>query len=95
MGLISGLLTLPLAPVRATAWVAEQLLAEAEQQLDPDTQLRTRLADLRMRYELEELTYDEYLLAENQAVADYQTSRRQRTSHTKEWSYGSHTGAES
>ena len=30
MGLITGLITLPLAPVRATAWLAEQLREQAE-----------------------------------------------------------------
>jgi hypothetical protein len=32
MGLITGLLTLPLAPVRATAWIAEQVQAQAERE---------------------------------------------------------------
>ena len=36
MGLFSALLTLPLAPVRGTIWIAEQLLEEAERDLhDP------------------------------------------------------------
>lgn len=36
MGLISGLLTLPLAPVRGVAWIAEQVKQEAERQwMDP------------------------------------------------------------
>jgi hypothetical protein len=30
MGLISGLLTLPLAPVRGTAWIAERVQEQAE-----------------------------------------------------------------
>ena len=30
MGLVTGLLTLPLAPVRGTIWIAEQLMAQAE-----------------------------------------------------------------
>ena len=33
MGLITGLLTLPLAPVRATGWIAERLLEQAEGEL--------------------------------------------------------------
>jgi len=38
MGLISGLLTLPLAPVRGVVWVAEQIQEEAERQwYDPAT----------------------------------------------------------
>ena len=32
MGLITGLLTLPLAPVRGTAWLARIIQAEAESQ---------------------------------------------------------------
>ena len=33
MGLISGLLTLPLAPVRGVAWVAEVVAEEADREL--------------------------------------------------------------
>ena len=36
MGLVTGLLTLPLAPVRATLWIADRLVEEAERELrDP------------------------------------------------------------
>lgn len=30
MGFLTGLLTLPLAPIRGTVWVAEQILEQAE-----------------------------------------------------------------
>jgi len=33
MGLITGLLTLPLAPVRGTVWLAERMVEEAEAEL--------------------------------------------------------------
>ena len=50
MGLITGLLTLPLAPIRGVVWVADQLTAVAEQQLyNPDAiyaELRELSADL-------------------------------------------------
>jgi predicted nucleic acid-binding protein len=50
MGLITGLLTLPLAPVRGVVWVADQLAAVAEQELyNPDAiyaELRELSADL-------------------------------------------------
>lgn len=37
MGLLTGLVTLPLAPVRGTVWVAEQILHQAERNYyDPD-----------------------------------------------------------
>src|SRR5881275_1276931 len=44
MGLISGLLTLPLAPVRGTIWIAEQLLEQAERELGDETTIRRELA---------------------------------------------------
>ncbi|HST49346.1 gas vesicle protein GvpG [Jatrophihabitans sp.] len=50
MGLITGLLTLPLAPVRGVAWVADKLVAVAEEQFyDVDAiyaELRELAADL-------------------------------------------------
>ena len=37
MGLIIGLLTLPLAPVRGVAWISDQVVQEANRQLfDPE-----------------------------------------------------------
>ncbi|MFF3075445.1 gas vesicle protein GvpG [Kitasatospora sp. NPDC057904] len=46
MGLITGLLTLPLAPVRGVVWVAEQLYAQARRELDDPAAVRRRLAEL-------------------------------------------------
>lgn len=43
MGLLTGLLTLPLAPVRGVGWVAEQVLAEAERQLYDPERIRAEL----------------------------------------------------
>src|SRR5207247_11186785 len=43
MGLFTGLLTLPLAPVRGTVWIAEQLAAEAERELREAQSPRRRL----------------------------------------------------
>lgn len=46
MGLISGLLTLPLAPVRGTVWVAEQVLDEAERQYYDEGAILGQLQDI-------------------------------------------------
>ena len=43
MGLITGLLTLPLAPLRGTIAVAELLLEEAESQLGDPERIRAEL----------------------------------------------------
>lgn len=59
MGLISGLLLLPLAPVRGTVWIAERLLEEAERELDDPAAIERRLADAEAAHERGELTDDE------------------------------------
>jgi hypothetical protein len=46
MGLITGLLTLPLAPVRGVAWIGEVLQDEAQRQLDEANSPERRLAEL-------------------------------------------------
>ncbi|MEN3341225.1 MAG: hypothetical protein V7644_629 [Actinomycetota bacterium] len=69
MGIVTGLLTLPLAPVRATAWVAEQLRAEAERELDDPERLRRQLETVQVAYELGEIGLAEYEQAEEQILA--------------------------
>jgi hypothetical protein len=78
MGLLTGLLTLPLAPVRGTIWVAEQIAAQAEREFGDEPTVRRRLADAERRYELGVLTVEEYeaiedeLLERLEAIRDLQ-----------------------
>lgn len=60
MGLLSGLLLLPLAPVRGTIWVAEQIADQAARELDDETTIRRRLAEAERDLELGLLAPDEY-----------------------------------
>ena len=69
MGIMTGLLTLPLAPVRATMWVAEQLEAEAERQLDDPESLRQQLETLQVSHELGEIDTEEYERVEEAVLA--------------------------
>ena len=46
MGLITGLLTLPLAPVRGTAWLAEKLLEQAEREFYDERAIRAQLLEI-------------------------------------------------
>jgi hypothetical protein len=62
MGLISGVLTLPLAPVRGLAWVAEQLQDEAENRLYDEDRIRAELLQL-------ELDSEEGLVGEAERAA--------------------------
>jgi len=51
MGLFTGLLTLPLAPVRGVAWVAEQVADEVERELYDEDRIRSELLQLEMEAE--------------------------------------------
>lgn len=46
MGLIVGLLTLPLAPVRGVVWLAELVEAQAEREYEERRGLQARLAEI-------------------------------------------------
>ena len=59
MGLFTGLLLLPLAPLRGTVWIAEQIAEEAARQMDEGRTIRRQLADVELRYERGELTVEE------------------------------------
>jgi hypothetical protein len=68
MGLISGLLTLPLAPVRGTVWLAELIQAEAEKQEYDESSIMARLADLDAARDAGEFSDEEIEAAENALV---------------------------
>jgi hypothetical protein len=46
MGLIVGLLTLPLAPVRGTVWLAERIQEQAERELYDESAIRAELLEI-------------------------------------------------
>ena len=68
MGLLTGLLTLPLAPVRGTVWIAERLAEEAERQLDEEPAIRRALEELQVSYELGELGDDDFEQQEDELL---------------------------
>ena len=55
MGLITGLLTLPLAPVRGVFWVAEQLEAEVDRELNDPAVLRRKIDEAERAFERGEI----------------------------------------
>lgn len=68
MGLITGLLTLPLAPVRGTVWIAGLIQAEAEDQLYDESAIIAGLSELEAARETGEYNEDEIEEAENALV---------------------------
>jgi uncharacterized membrane protein len=68
MGLLTGLVTLPLAPVRATLWVAERLLDEAERELNDPANIERALLDAEVSFERGEISAEEYERIEDELM---------------------------
>jgi cytochrome c-type biogenesis protein CcmI len=68
VGLITGLLLLPLAPVRGTVWLAERIQEQAENELYDDSAMRDRLLELEAAREAGELSDEEVDAAENELL---------------------------
>jgi hypothetical protein len=75
VGLISGLLMLPLAPVRGVACVAEILAEEAQRELDALASPERALADLEAAH-LEGEISDEELAARQAELIDLSIASR-------------------
>jgi Gas vesicle protein G len=65
MGLITGLLTLPLAPVRGTVWLAERIQEQAEAELYDESAIRSGLMELEEAREAGSMAPEEIDAAEN------------------------------
>ena len=76
MGLIAGLLTLPLAPVRGTIWVAEQVQEEAERQYYDPARIRRELEQVDELRQAGELTDEDAEQLEDALVERLMESRR-------------------
>jgi hypothetical protein len=75
VGLISGLLTLPLAPVRGVAWVSEQVALEAERELNDETRVRRELARLEMELELGQIDERDFEKREDELLERLERAR--------------------
>jgi len=80
MGLITGLLTLPLAPVRGVGWVAEQLAEEAERELYDEGRIMRELAAVELAHDAGEI--DDDTLAE---LVDALLERLEEGRRIQEW----------
>ncbi|HEV7177144.1 MAG TPA: gas vesicle protein GvpG [Solirubrobacteraceae bacterium] len=78
MGLITGLLTLPLAPVRGTAWLAQQIAEEADRELFDEDRIRRELMELDLRADEEGLSDEERAHLEDDLLARLDVARRRR-----------------
>jgi len=75
MGLLSGLLLLPLAPVRGTLWIAEKLAEQAARELDDETLARRLLVEAELALDRGELTVAEFEQIEDELLERLERAR--------------------
>ncbi|GAA3908466.1 hypothetical protein GCM10023084_70870 [Streptomyces lacrimifluminis] len=68
MGLLSGLLGLPLAPLRGVGWVLEQVVQEAERQYADPAPIHRELAELETDLLAGRITEEEFGLREDELL---------------------------
>lgn len=76
MGLLTGVLTFPLAPVRGTVWIAEQVLEEAERQYYDPGSIRRHLEEIDDLRQQGLITEEDAEEVEDELVARLLESRR-------------------
>lgn len=65
MGFLTKLLTLPVTgPIQGVIWIAEKVAEQAERELYDEEKVRGQLMELELRYDLGEISEEEYLEAE-------------------------------
>ncbi|RFU39089.1 gas vesicle protein [Actinomadura logoneensis] len=69
MGLFTGLVTLPLAPVRGVVWLAEVLQEQAEAQLFDPGRIAAEMQEVADAVAAGEMTEDEAAEAEERLIA--------------------------
>ena len=75
MGLLTGILLLPLAPVRGTIWVAEQLAEQAARELDEEVVVRRLLVEAELGLDRGALTVDEFEQIEDELLERLERAR--------------------
>jgi hypothetical protein len=68
VGLVTGLLGLPLMPIRGVVWLAEQILSEAEGQLHDPARIRAQLEQVDEARRRGELSDEECAEIENELL---------------------------
>ena len=75
MGLIAGLLGLPLAPLRGTIAVAEQIQRQAEEEFYDPVRIRNQIAEIDRQRAAGELSDEEATIWEDELVERLMVAR--------------------
>jgi NADP-dependent 3-hydroxy acid dehydrogenase YdfG len=79
VGLVTGLLTLPLAPVRGVGWVARRIADAGEEELYDPARLRQELQELARALEDGTLTPEEFDVREDELLDLLDEAERRAT----------------
>ena len=75
MGLFTGLLLLPLTPLRGTLWIAEKLAEQAARELDDENVTRRLLVEAELALDRGELTLAEFEQLEDELLDRLERAR--------------------
>ncbi len=79
MGFLIDLLTLPvMGPIKGVVWIAEKVAEQAEKELYDEDAVRGQLMELELRYDLGEISEEEYLAAEEALLARLKVIRERQ-----------------
>jgi hypothetical protein len=78
MGLFTGLLTLPIAPVRGVVWVVEQVVEEADRQMYDEQNIRRELMDLELESDEGTIGAEERAALEEELLERLAEAQRRR-----------------
>jgi len=77
MGFLTGILLLPLAPLRGTIWLAERLTEVAEREVDSEATFKRLLVEAEIAFEVGELSETEYEQVEDELLERLELARRE------------------
>ena len=75
MGFLTGILLLPLAPLRGTIWLAERLAEVAEREADSEATFRRLLVEAEIAFGSGELSEAEYEQVEDELLEQLELAR--------------------
>lgn len=76
MGIVMNLLTLPVSgPFRGMMWIVQKLADQAESVMYDEGAVRAQLLELELHYDLQEISEEEYLAAEDALLAQLKVIR--------------------
>jgi hypothetical protein len=85
VGWLIDLLTFPLmGPVKGVVWIAEKLAEQADKELYSEEAVRGKLVELELRYDLGEISEEEYLEGEESLLRLLRAARERQEAEQEE-----------